>query len=128
MDLTKKEALKLHRQMWVDMQNELGDNPREPKRFEFKRNWIKTHGYFNYKEGVSNIMDSCFLCEFAIGKRRKNISFSKIRCEYCPIDWSDLTNPSSDLHGFCIDTDDNGYEVWQVAPISKILALPERKD
>lgn len=123
MKLTKEKALKLHREMWGDMQKELGDNPSEQDRCDFKYDWVERHGYVD-KYGISNIMDNCFLCEFAIGKRR---SFTTMRCNYCPIDWSELTDSSSDLHGFCIDIDDSGYEVWQVAPISKILELPERK-
>lgn len=126
MDLTKEEVLKLHREMWGDMQKELGDNPSEPKRFTFKNDWVKKHGYVN-EWGVSDILDNCFLCEFAIGKRYED-NFRKMRCKYCPIDWSDLTDPLSLNHGFCIDTDDSGYEVWQVAPISEILALPEREE
>lgn len=126
MDLTREQALKLHREMWSDMQKELGDNPSEQNRYYFKYDWVVGHGYVDkYGYGIPTIMDNCFLCEFAIGKRR---SITTMRCNYCPIDWSDLTNSSSDLHGFCIDTDDSGYEVWQVAPISKILALPEREE
>ena len=75
---------------------------------------------------IEELMDAQGLVDKNIYKRYED-NFSKMRCEYCPIDWSNLTDSSSDLHGFCIYTDDTGYEVWQTAPISKILALPERK-
>lgn len=126
MDLTREQALKLHREMWGDMQKELGDEPSELKRFHFKYDWLKKYGYVD-KYGVPNIMDNCFLCEFALDKQYED-NFSHMRCNYCPIDWSELTDPSSDRHGFCIYINNTGYEVWQVAPISKILALPEREE
>ena len=42
MKLTKKEALKLHKQMWTDMQNKLGDMPSAPDREMFKMKWWHT--------------------------------------------------------------------------------------
>lgn len=125
MDLTKEEALKLHREMWGDMQKELGDNPDPENRFTFKRNWIEDNGYTN-KYGI---LDYCFLCEYAFNekvKHRDNGGYD-IRCFYCPIDWSELTSPSSINHGFCIYCNKSNYELHEIAPISKILALPERK-
>ena len=45
--LTKEEALKLHRQMWSDMQKELGDNPSYFERLDFKDEWCKKHRFID---------------------------------------------------------------------------------
>lgn len=112
MRFTREEALRLHRQMWSDMQKELGDCPDLLGRLCFKRKWVKKHGY-------DHITNNCFLCEYAI------------KCDYCPIDWSKLTpNTDSMDFGFCTYKVIGKYgheEVWGLEPISKILALPERK-
>ena len=110
--LTREQALELHRQMWSDMQKELGDCPDVGDRIYYKHEWIKKHGY-------GYVINDCFLCEYAI------------KCDYCPIDWSELTpNKDRPKFGFCVYNVPREYgyaEVWGIAPISKILALPERK-
>lgn len=120
MDLTKEEALKLHREMWRDMQKELGDNPSEPKRFSFKDDWVKKHGYVN-EWGMPDILDNCFLCEYANEQYLKSVEWKPV-CHFCPIDWSSLTpNKDSIYYGTCI-------EIWQTEDIDKILLLPEKKN
>ena len=49
MDLTREEALKLHRQMWTDMQNDLGDCPGVEAREAYKAYWCRKHGFNNTK-------------------------------------------------------------------------------
>ena len=41
MKLTLEEALRLHREMWGDMQRELGDCPKGYDRENFKINWCE---------------------------------------------------------------------------------------
>lgn len=43
MKLTRKEALNLHRWMWMDIQKVLGDNPTPAKRVQFKEKWCREH-------------------------------------------------------------------------------------
>ena len=43
--LTKERALELHRQMWTDMQTELGDRPLPKVRTKFKKDWCEAHGF-----------------------------------------------------------------------------------
>ena len=43
MKLTKEKALELHRQMWSDMQKDLGDNPPRTIRGDYKRYWLRKH-------------------------------------------------------------------------------------
>lgn len=104
--LTKEKALKLHREMWGDMQKELGDNPSYFERLDFKHEWCKKHGFID-------VYASCFLCEYSV-------QHHQIRgkgCN-CPIDWKQLTGieSCSSVRG--------GYDE---SAISDILALPERK-
>ena len=41
--LTKEKAVELHRQMWTDMQRELGNCPTEYQRVKYKEKWCKEH-------------------------------------------------------------------------------------
>ncbi len=117
MDLTREQALKLHGEMWGDMQKERGNNPDCFSRYNYKAKWINKHGY------DSDILNHCFLCEYASEKAE-----SGCMCKYCPIDWSALTpDKTSRRYGFCTYKNPDLLEVWQTAPISEILALPERK-
>lgn len=102
MKLTKEEALKYHRQMWTDMQAALGDNPRPLERYEFKWSWCESH----FPD--DDIAAHCFLCEYA--------EQNHIKCnggKGCLVKWPKTS---------CLD--DYYYEF---APISAILALPERE-
>lgn len=123
MDLTREQALKLHREMWGDMQKKLGDNPSSFDRSIYKAKWIRKHGY------PSNVKNACFLCEYAL----KESGYDKYKmCNYCPIDWSELTpDESSKKYGFCTYASPDLFEIfeiWQTAPISQILDLPEREE
>ena len=104
MKLTREEALKYHRQMWTDMQKELGDKPSFGDRMVFKHKWCKEH--FPNEE----IDASCFLCEY--------VNHHEDGCDYCPIKWDD--NYDDDC---CM----GGGVNYEYSPISVILALPERK-
>ncbi len=97
MKLTKEQALSYHRQMWSDMQRDLGDCPSAFDRVLYKANWCIDHGF-------NNLRYYCFLCEYVSGV-----------CEYCPIVW-----PEEDCKG------KSNYGNWLMMPISKLLALPER--
>lgn len=111
MELTREKALELHRQMWSDMQKELGDNPSTYERQVFKATWCIKHGF-------NNIYADCFLCEYDT----QHIPTDSLHCK-CLIDWKPLTNTS-----FCNGHTDNGEFIgYENAPISKILELPERE-
>ena len=104
MKLTREQALRLHRQMWTDMQKELGDNPTFDERAAFKLRWCFQH-FPNEK-----IDNDCFLCEY-IYKYNDD-------CDYCPIKWDN--DKDRDWCG--------GRGVtYGYSPISVILALPERE-
>ena len=57
--LTREEAIRLHRKMWKDMRDELGDDPYKSYRNEFKKNWIEEHFPNEF------VRCNCFLCEYA---------------------------------------------------------------
>lgn len=110
-NLTREKALELHRQMWTDMQKDLGDEPSSKQRFAYKRNWIRNHfpELIDENEDREIIRNNCFLCEYA----DEDYGF----CE-CLIDWP---------QGRCEDGYD-GVEDWRYMPISKLLALPESEE
>lgn len=110
MDLTREEALKLHRQMWTDMQKELGDCPTCYERDRFKREWVRKR--FPEEEISAN----CFLCEYVD-------SVQDYQCSDCPINWG----RDGEYGNSCQKTECVGVD-WRDSPISTILALPERED
>ena len=97
MKLTKEQALSYHRQMWGDMQRDLGDCPSPSDRVIYKSQWCIEHGF-------DELYNYCFLCEYVSGV-----------CEYCPIVW-----PEEDCKG------KSNYGDWLMMPISRLLTLPER--
>lgn len=107
MELTRERALELHRQMWTDMQRDLGDTPDSVQRINYKRDWCIVH--FSYER----IENNCFLCEYDKSSKRDD-------CKDCPIKW-----PYEDYCTVRYCTN-RGY--YYKAPISEILALPERKE
>lgn len=102
MKLTREEALRLHRQMWTDMQTALGDNPNPRDRTNFKWSWCESH----FPD--DKIYAHCFLCEYL-----KQNHIKCYRWKGCLVKW---------YHGGCLDEID-----YETAPISVILALPERE-
>ena len=119
MFLTRKEALKLHRQMWGDMQIALSEKDDCERRCTFKELWIKEHV-------AGKVMHDCFLCEYAWQKSCEvdptpDGDFHPTCCQFCPIDWRDRIYYSN---GYACE---RGSVTWGKSPISKILALPERR-
>ena len=108
MKLTREEALKYHRQMWGDMQKELGDTDNANLRTPYKAEWCEKH--FPNEE----VCGYCFLCEYDDQKSSD--------CWHCPIDWP---HDEEGCHHCCKEVNGNPY--YLVAPISEILALPERE-
>lgn len=110
MKLTREEALELHRQMWSDMQEALGDNPSRDARWVYKSDWIEKH--FSNED----VLNDCFLCEYCANHQfymRDDFDYDFCKC---PIKWP---------NGRCENGVDN---TWFNIPISELLALPERGD
>ena len=109
MELTREKALELHRQMWSDMMEALGDNPSRISRNNYKRQWLRKH-FPELGDDCEIIRNNCFLCEYA------NAIYGL--CE-CLIDWP---------CGRCEDGNkDEDERDWSYMPIPKLLALPERE-
>lgn len=113
MKLTLEEALKLHREMWGDMQRELGDCPKGSDRVNFKINWCEER----FPE--QSIACCCFLCEFD-----EQYCPQHNMCSNCPIVWESLSANGIDT---CCSSYKGLGEIYKSAPISEILALPERE-
>lgn len=114
--LSREEAIRLHREMWQDMQVELGDEPGALERYVFKKKWVEEH----FPDEFVN--SNCFLCEYAQKLARDSFT----RCRYCPIAWNSnitpICNPGG-IFGFC----ERNMVDYRYSPISVILALPERE-
>lgn len=104
LDKTMEIAVKLHRQMWSDMQKDLGDCPSFKSRLKYKEQWCREHF------GNIFIVNDCFLCEYV----EEIDSYADCK-DICPIKW---------INGSCIS--DNPANSYETMPISKLLALPER--
>ena len=115
MELTKEEALSYHRQMWSDMQRDLGDCPTRSERCKYKAHWINEH--FSDER---HIINDCLLCEYVHGimKEKFRVGWSYVHCgNYCPIRW---------ICGRCEDSCKNERN-WDGMPISELLDLPENE-
>lgn len=110
LELTPSQALNLHKTMWKEMQEELGDCPSPKERMDFKLDWCKKH--FPNKRVHSH----CFLCEY--------ITQRELECKNCLVEWNRLVewNPSQKIFS-CL-----GEISCNSSPISTILALPVRKE
>jgi len=94
--------------MWSDMQKELGDNAYGGDRVLYKSEWCEKH-FPNER-----IANDCFLCEYAQKNKKRN-------CNICPIKWVTENNEDATTVYCCYD------DYYYHAPISEILALPERE-
>ena len=121
MQLTREQALEYHRQMWTDMQKDLGDEPSATIRDDFKHAWCGNH--FPNEQ----IANDCFLCEF-LSKNDPHQFYWDCGAG-CLLKWGqdDVGNPIT-----CYDDDGDKDDVsgthYRLSPISEILALPERED
>lgn len=124
LNLTREKALELHRQMWMEMQEKLGDCPSAKDRDKFKANWCAEH-FPNH-----SILNDCFLCDYV----HHDFAATTYCLTRCPIDWESLKKYSYQTTDCCAvykeydgDDDDEENEIHYTAPISEILALPERE-
>ena len=112
MKLTREEALKYHRQMWGDMQKDIGDTDNAHLRTHYKIEWCKKHFP---GESIDN---HCFCCEYDVRKYAD--------CCNCPIDWPHDEEGRPHCCNPIFNGEESG-EYYLLAPISEILALPERE-
>ena len=124
LNLTREKALALHRAMWTEMQEKLGDCPSAKDRDIFKADWCREHFPDHY------IRNDCFLCDYA----NHYACTTKSCLTRCPINWESLKKYVGQPSDCCAvykeydgGDDDEENEIYFVAPISEILALPERE-
>lgn len=118
--LTREEAIRLHREMWTNMQAELGDDPDVGDRIYFKKKWVREH----FPD--EHIRSNCFLCEYANQLAGIKGLETIFWCDYCPIKWNSAIPPTCNPGIFAF-WDDNKVD-YRYSPISEILALPESYD
>ena len=112
MQLTKEQALFYHRQMWGDMQHDLGDCPTGAERANYKERWCEEHSL------TGMIANDCFLCEYVFH------NWESVSCNNCPIIWGDEDKVPC---WYCCGDDDDSPNSYYNMPISQLLALPERE-
>lgn len=114
-ELTRERALELHRQMWTDMQRDLGDNPSKFDREPYKKEWCRKHSVYPLRY--------CFLCEYVYQHDPLHRMFSTLPCTtLCPIAWDTR-------EGTCLGMTKNGwFKPYLNKPISWILAQLEREE
>lgn len=112
MNLTRAQALEYHRQMWRDMQEDLGDCPDWDERTFYKQKWCKT------RFPQEKISSDCFLCAYALQE--------KVYCKGCPIDWGENMVCQRPYPVESIPYQSHGVD-WRISAISEILALPEKE-
>lgn len=116
-ELTREEAIELHRKMWQDMRAEIGDDPYKSDRLAFKEKWIEKH-FPN-----EHVRSDCFLCEYAQYTDRANATGAI--CDGCPIAWNSHDDPDC-TPGYSSFWEDGSVD-YRYSPISEILVLPERE-
>lgn len=127
--LSREDALKLHNELWSDMKEDLGDNPSGSARLNYKSEWCAKK-FPNY-----SVAFNCFLCEYTEQKcseMEQDGYEPEDRCEFCPIDWRELSKWAYEDGEVCKCHHPyiNGNwdsQIYKSAPISDILALPERR-
>lgn len=137
MELTKKQAIKEHRKMWIWIAYAIKnkeDCPAVVSRYDWKSLIVdlKRHYLLNYKgRKYKDIRTYCFCCEYAYNTSNDTYYDNDI-CRYCPVIWSGSTGYCCDkygeytelasLHGY---SDENRRKAYKLA--LKIANLPERE-
>lgn len=85
MKLTKKEAIKRHRELWAW----LAENPMKDK--------LDWPGWERYNAALNG----CFLCEYAL-KSKKNDSNRLNICDYCPVEFKETNDYPRGTIGYCL--------------------------
>lgn len=95
--LTKKQAIKEHRKMWLWIAEQT----------EKKKRVVRKYEYLDLYYPNADIEGYCFCCEYAYQQR-------EVMCKKCPIDW----DSECDKY-MCFDKtnfeDDNLYALWTEA-------------
>lgn len=88
--LSKDEAIKLHREMWTWIADEIKDSL-------YSSHITKTEYFtdvlgFDIQDVLYNeeIESNCFLCHYACNKAKENNTITI--CKWCPLDWNTKTN------------------------------------
>lgn len=122
MKLTKPEAIKWHRRMWIWIAREIARKRRVLSVAELKKKFILNNG-------LGKIKNDCFCCAYVYQNNIENWYNNEFYCnEYCPIVWNEggtCCENRSEYDAVCsVD-----YNDWkkQARLAYKIAMLPERK-
>lgn len=124
-NLTKEQALQLHKEMWLEMAkckdvtvsgiNDLR-NYNSLSVEQNNRYWFKS----NYMNGNNlDILNNCFLCEYAYQEMERNGCIDNY-CKFCPVNWE-----SKDKEFMC--ESDSGID-WRYSNILDIANIKLREE
>ena len=121
-NLSKEEAIELHRQMWQDMYDAnipIGTIERNL----YKEHWLEVHG-------IEGILCSCFLCHYACQQWEANGFVGDFYCRYCPLSWRKPCSPPLAYidEFYCEQGRDNIFYDWRYASANTIANLPVKEE
>lgn len=112
-ELTKEEAVKLHREMWNWIANEIYQRKKVCEIWDLKHEYLK---YNNY----SNIRSHCFCCEYVAQSEKAECS------KLCPFNWARHRNFVYCVDGYYLKCENASDWISQYKLAIKIANLPVR--
>lgn len=112
-ELSKKEAILLHREMW----NSIALKEQAPI-LKSQRKMLEE--IFITNKGYTDVLDSCFLCEYARQQLNEKYVSKSNYCKYCPVDWGNSKSR------FMCENSPSGD--WRWSDPNWIANLPEKED
>jgi hypothetical protein len=117
-NLTKKMAIKLHRELWGWVYNEALKKNMIVSKSSWPK-WRMNGGKY------SKIVSDCFLCEYAMNRFKKlnltQLYLTQLYCNYCPLNWKITKTCDHPYSYYCRWIEDSSL-IWA----KKIRDLEER--
>lgn len=123
-NLTKEEAIRLHREMWDFIHKGINENGVDipTVRGDLKDEFLNSIGLEKYK-----VKNQCFLCEYSYQQCIRNLD-TKNFCYYCPLDWCvGCDNKNNCKKIFCCECGKTNRLNWQFSDCETIRDLKEKE-
>lgn len=82
-NLTKEQAIKLHRDMWLWIAKQIARNKKPMEIGDLKQSYIRCYTDFTL------VAYDCFACDYAYQEKEEEYGYENYhcRCEFCPLEW-----------------------------------------
>ena len=120
-NLSKEEAIKLHRHMWQDMHDaHIPTGTRS--RNMYKDKWLEKHN-------MEAIHNNCFLCQYARQQWKVDGFVEDSECSYCPLSWRKPCSPpiAYPKAFYCEQGRESIFHDWRYASALTIANLPMKE-